>query len=116
MAFDGFTYAEKFLTLSTTWPVERSFDDLARVAYMAAAKEWCVLLRVPEFWRVLVPADETEADAWLTSDEKKTQVFDGLVGDGVAVRTNHRTLYRVHQRVAQTYRRGRVLLLETPRT
>ncbi len=111
VTFEGFTYPEKFLTLSTAFPVEQSIDNLAYVAYMAGAKEWCVLLRVPDFWRVLVPALESDADSWLTSDEKKNQVFGGLIGDGTQVVTGHRTLYRVHQRVADTYRNNRVLLI-----
>ncbi|MHB8286468.1 MAG: FAD-dependent oxidoreductase, partial [Caulobacteraceae bacterium] len=31
--------------------------------------------------------------------------------DGAAVKTYHRTLYRVHQRVAKKYRHGRVILV-----
>ena len=108
--FDGFTYPEKFLTLSTAWPLQEALENLAYVAYMADPKEWCVLLRVPDWWRVLVPAPETAADSDLTSDARKSQVFDGLMGDGATVETHHRTLYRIHQRVARTYRRGRVLL------
>jgi 3-(3-hydroxy-phenyl)propionate hydroxylase len=109
--FDGFTYPEKFLTLSTAWPVEEAISGLALVNYVADPEEWCVLLRVPAFWRVLVPASEDESDASLTSDAKKTDVFRRLVGDDAeALRTEHRTIYRVHQRVARTYRGGRVLL------
>ncbi len=108
--FDGFTYPEKFLTLSTEWPLEQHFDRLAYVNYMADPEEWCVLLRVPSVWRVLVPAAETDDDDWLRSDVKKNAVFDGLCGDGGKIETNHRTIYRVHQRVAQSFRRGRVLL------
>jgi 3-(3-hydroxy-phenyl)propionate hydroxylase len=111
VTFEGFTYQEKFLTLSTAFPLEQKIDQLANVAYVAGAKEWCVLLRVPDFWRVLVPASESEPDEWLTSDKKKTEVFAGLIGDGAHIVTGHRTLYRVHQRVADTYRRGRVLLI-----
>jgi 3-(3-hydroxy-phenyl)propionate hydroxylase len=111
VTFDGFTYPEKFLTLSTPYPVDRSVPDLAYVAYMANPKEWCVLIRVPEFWRVLVPTLESEPDEDLLSDRKKNAVFDGLVGDGEGVVTSHRTVYRVHQRVARTYRQGRVLLI-----
>jgi 3-(3-hydroxy-phenyl)propionate hydroxylase len=33
------------------------------------------------------------------------------VGRGEAVITSHRTVYRVHQRVADRYRRGRVILM-----
>ena len=101
--FEGFTYGEKFLTLTTDWPMESRFEDLAYVSYMADATEWCVLLRVPSLWRVLVPAIESDSDAWLVSDEKKNTVFSGLMGDGASVTTHHRTLYKVHQRVAKRY-------------
>jgi len=111
VTFDGFTYPEKFLTLSTPYPVDQSVPDLAYVAYMANPKEWCVLIRVPDFWRVLVPSTESEPDEELLSDRKKDAVFDGLVGHGDNVVTSHRTVYRVHQRVATTYRQGRVLLI-----
>jgi 3-(3-hydroxy-phenyl)propionate hydroxylase len=112
ISFDGFTYPEKFLTLSTSWPIEESLRGLAYVNYVADPEEWCVLLRVPDFWRVLVPADKHEPDRALLSDEKKTRVFERLVGAEAAedLRTDHRTIYRVHQRVATTYRGGRVLL------
>jgi 3-(3-hydroxy-phenyl)propionate hydroxylase len=110
ITFDGFTYPERFLTLSTRYPVDRHFDSLASVNYVSDADEWCVLLRVPEFWRVLVPTDNDVTDAALLSDANKDAVFDRLTGDGAAVETNHRTLYRVHQRVAENFRHGRVLL------
>jgi 3-(3-hydroxy-phenyl)propionate hydroxylase len=109
--FDGFTYPEKFLTLSTAWPLEQSFKNLANVNYVADAKEWCVLLRVPTLWRILVPATGDDLDQWLLSDEKKSEVLSGLIGDGEAVKTHHRTLYKVHQRVAKQYRRGRIVLI-----
>lgn len=110
VAFDGFTYPERFLTLSTTYPVENHFEHFANVNYMADAEEWCVLLRVPTLWRVLVPASADETDAGLLSDAKKDRVFDGLIGDGAKVSTHHRTLYRVHQRVASAFHRGRVVM------
>lgn len=110
--FEGFTYPEKFLTLSTDYPLEAHFDNLARVSYVADQTEWCVLLKVPTLWRVLVPADESESDESLRSDTKKDAVFDGLLGKGVGetIKTYHRTVYRVHQRVAKNYRSGRAIL------
>ncbi len=108
--FDGFTYPEKFLTLSTKWPIEESFRDLAHVNYISDPHEWVVLLRVPDMWRVLVPADESQRDEYLVSDEKKNIVFNSLVGQGEAVKTGHRTIYRVHQRVAKSYHTGRVII------
>lgn len=109
--FEGFTYPEHFLTLSTAYPVHEHYEKLAPVSYMSDAEEWCVLLRVPTLWRVLVPARESDSDQALLSDAKKTAVFNGLVPDGSVVETYHRTLYRVHQRVAKSFRHGRVLLV-----
>ncbi len=111
VSFSGFTYPEKFLTLSTTWALDEAHPGLAKVAYMAGGGNWRVLLRVPDLWRVLVPADEALADAQLLSDDMKSAVFDDLGLDGAEVTTHHRTVYRVHQRVAETYRRGRVILV-----
>jgi 3-(3-hydroxy-phenyl)propionate hydroxylase len=108
--FDGFTYPEKFLTISTKCPLEDSFRDLAYVNYISDPEEWVVLLRVPEMWRVLVPADESESDEYLVSDEKKNLVFQNLIGKTDEVKTGHRTIYRVHQRVAKSYYTGRVVI------
>jgi 3-(3-hydroxy-phenyl)propionate hydroxylase len=111
VGFEGFTYPEKFLTMSTDWPLENHFRDLAWVNYVSDPTEWLVLLRVPGLWRVLVPAAESEADSDLVSDARKDDVFSRLVGEGPAVRTGHRTVYRVHQRVAERFVHGRVILV-----
>lgn len=108
--FDGFTYPERFLTLSTTWAIEDAMPGLAHVNYVSDPNEWLVLLRVPSVWRVLVPAHE-DSEEYLRSDEKKNKVFDGIMGNGAEVETQHRTIYRVHQRVAKQFRNNRVLLV-----
>jgi 3-(3-hydroxy-phenyl)propionate hydroxylase len=108
--FDGFTYGEKFLCFSTDLPVETYLDNICYVNYMADPKEWLVLLRAPSAWRVLVPAAEAEPDAMLMADENKNRVFAGLLGSDMPVETLHRTIYRVHQRVARQYRFDRVIL------
>lgn len=109
--FEGFTYPERFLTLSTRYPIEKHFGDMASVNYFADSEEWFVLLRVPEFWRVLVPTDPAASDAELLSDANKDDVFRRLLGEKIDIETGHRTLYRVHQRVAKSFRDGRVLLV-----
>ncbi len=110
IAFDGFTYPEKFLCVSTTWPLEDYLEDLAPVSYMADPDEWMALVRVPAVWRILVPARGPESDDSLVSEAKKNQIFERLIGLTDTVETDHRTIYRVHQCVAESYRRGRVLL------
>lgn len=108
--FEGFTYPERFLCLSTKQEVRDEIPDLALVNYISDPEEWLVLLRVPKLWRILVPAQEETAEE-LLSDEKKERVFGGFLADGASVVTEHRTIYRVHQRVAASFRVGRAMLI-----
>jgi 3-(3-hydroxy-phenyl)propionate hydroxylase len=62
--FDGFTYPELFLIASTDFRFEDTLTDIAYVNYIADPLEWLVLLRVPELWRVLVPAPEDAISGW----------------------------------------------------
>ncbi|MBM0171102.1 FAD-dependent monooxygenase [Altererythrobacter sp. C41] len=110
VGFDGFTYDEKFLSLSTSFPIETVITDLAHVNYISDPDEWLVLLRVPALWRILVPADVDDSDELLTSDTRAAEVFERIV-PGHHVETSHRTIYRVHQRVAESFARGRVMLI-----
>lgn len=109
--FDGFTYPEKFLCLSTETDLTEHLPGLAHVNYVSDPDEWLVLLRVPKLWRVLVPAEHDACDDDLRSDANKTAVFDRLTGDGARVQTHHRTLYRVHQRVAKSFIANRAMLI-----
>lgn len=109
--FIGFTYPEKFLCFSTETPLEERISNLSYVNYVSDPDEWMVLLRVPSLWRVLVPADNDQEDSELLSEEKKNGVFDRLIGGGADVQTKHRTIYRVHQRVAKKFVHDRVIII-----
>ena len=110
VAFEGFTWPEKFLCLSTSFDLQRHIPDLALVNYISDPDQWLVLLRTPRVWRILLPAGEEISDSELLSDQFKQQFFDNLVGDP-AVATAHRTVYRVHQRVVARMAHGRVFLV-----
>ena len=110
IGFEGFTYPEKFVTLSTTYPVEQHFDGLSNVNYIADPAAWVLLLRTPDYWRVLVPAPEDASDEYLLSDEFKDQVLRDVTGTQATIASEHRVIYRIHQRVATNYRVDRVLL------
>lgn len=109
--FDGFTYPESFLTLSTAYPIEKHLPWLSDVNYVADPPNWCVLLRVPGLWRILLPQADDASSADVLSDARKDKVFRDLLGpDAPIITTEHRTVYRVHQRVAKSFREGRVIL------
>ena len=105
--FEGMTFPERFFVLSTPFEFERHLERLSYVNYIADTDEWCVLLKVPGLWRCLFPThDESDAEI-LASAEKRLQ---GVFAKPTPYDTVHRSLYRVHQRVATRYRVGRVFL------
>jgi len=109
--FEGFTYLERFLCYTSKVPLEERLENLSYVNYVSDPEEWMVLLRVPSLWRILVPARDELSDEALLGDDKKNEVFDRLLGDGEAVKTVHRTVYRVHQRVAKSFADRRVSII-----
>nr|WP_039391035.1 NAD(P)/FAD-dependent oxidoreductase [Novosphingobium sp. MBES04] len=108
--FDGFTYEEKFVSMSTRLEIEKAIPDLDYVNYISDPDEWLVLLKVPGIWRVLVPGDGDVSDEDLISDANADQIFNRIVGHG-NVETTHRTIYRVHQRVAKKFVEGRMAII-----
>ena len=108
--FGGFTYKEKFFTLSTEKPLENYFTDLSYVNYVSDPDEWFVMLKAPSAWRILVPVDENLDDDLIRSDDYVRNIFKRALNSDDRIETIHRTIYRVHQRVVDTIRSGRVIL------
>jgi 3-(3-hydroxy-phenyl)propionate hydroxylase len=108
--FEGFTFPERFFVASTTFDFASHLARLCYVNYIADTEEWCVLLRVPGLWRCLFPTREDEPDEEVVSDTAVEARLQGVVARQGAYETAHRTIYRVHQRVARAYRAGRAFL------
>lgn len=108
--FEGQTIPEIFLTVSTTFRFDQAIPDLANIAYISDPDEWVVLLRTASLWRVLVPTDPTLSDREVTDPERTERRLQAIVPKGEPYDVRHRTAYRVHEKVAQRYRVGRVFL------
>jgi 3-(3-hydroxy-phenyl)propionate hydroxylase len=110
IGFGGFTYDEKFLVISTPFPFETVFKDLAWVNYVSDPDEWCVMLRTEKLWRILWPTEQSISDAHYLSEDHIQSCLQALNPKDGAYDIGHRTLYNVHQRVAETYVKSRVVL------
>lgn len=108
--FDGMTYEDRYLVASTTFDFRSAFPDLAHVNYIADPREYLVLLNIPGAWRALFPIRDGETDEQATDPARVQARLQGIHPVGAGYDVLHTTLYKVHQRVASTYRRGRVLL------
>ena len=107
---EGFTYPELFLVVSTDFPFENHLKGLSHVNYIADREEWCTILRVPKFWRVLFPTDPDKSEEELIQPDVLQARLARLAPSAEVFDIKHVTLYRIHQRVARHYRKGNVLL------
>ena len=107
---EGFTWPERFLVASTPFDFAAALPGLCDVAYFADPEEWFFLLRVPGVWRAMFPVREDEKDEEALSDDSIQRRLRRVSPFSTSYEVRHRTLYAVHQRVAQTYRQGRCFL------
>jgi 3-(3-hydroxy-phenyl)propionate hydroxylase len=107
---EGMTIPEIFLTLSTTHDFRDSMPDLSNISYISDPREWFVLIRTKSLWRVLIPTDPALSDAEVTDPARMESRLQGVVAKPVPYEVRHKTAYRVHERVASAYVKGRVLL------
>lgn len=108
--FDGFTWPERFLVLSTEFDFASIIPGLADVSYYADPEEWFFLLRVPGVWRAMFPVAAEVSDEETETEEFARARFARMMAGRDDYPVKHRTLYRVHQRVAATFRKGRLML------
>lgn len=109
--FAGITIPELYLTLSTPFDFAAHLPRLTYVNYIADPTEWLVLLHVSGTWRCLFPTREGETREAALSDESVQRRLNAVVPRAEPYPVAHRTLYHVHERVAERYRAGRVLLI-----
>jgi 3-(3-hydroxy-phenyl)propionate hydroxylase len=108
--FEGFTWPERFLVIGTTFDFYSVIPGLDAVSYVADPTQWHFYLQIPGLWRMMFPIAPEVSDETATSRafarETLASVQPGARDEDIA----HVTLYRVHQRVAKTFRAGRVFL------
>ena len=108
--FPGLTFPELWLCTSSEFNFEDHFENLAPIAYVADPDFWFVFVRVPGMWRLLLPSLPGETAETLVSDKTVQERMQQVCAIDGSYETFHRTAYSVHQRVAETYRKGRIFL------
>ena len=109
--FEGFTWPERFLVVSTPFDYDSVFPDLVSVNYFADPVCWHFLLRVGDVWRVMFPIPADVSDDEARTPEFAQGMLTRIVPGVDRYEIRHTTLYRVHQRVAKTFRLGRAFLV-----
>jgi 3-(3-hydroxy-phenyl)propionate hydroxylase len=114
IAFDGFTWPERFIVLTTPFDFNKSSGYCYR-SYFADPDEWCNCFKVsadgpPGLWRTVYPTNPALSEEELMSDAAVQARMQKFFPNEKPYEIVHRNLYVTHQRVAETFRKGRVLL------
>ena len=113
--FEGFTWPERFLVLTTLDNFQELLPGCCFRNYLADPDEWTNLFKVAGDdgkgrWRAVFPTRVEESDEEALGDESTYSRLERVFPLGRRYNVVHRNLYKVHQRVAATFRKGRVFL------
>lgn len=110
IGFPGFTFPERILVMGTTLDLRSVLPGLAFVNYVTDPKHYGHILRIPDLWRMSQPLFDGEDADEVLSDEGIEARLRRVIPDIALPDIRVRGIYTVHQRVADTYRKGRAFL------
>jgi 3-(3-hydroxy-phenyl)propionate hydroxylase len=108
--FEGFTFPEHFLVAGTRYDFKRHLRDICSVNYTADPVEWYLLLEIPDMWRIITAADPSIEPSEAVQESRLQASLQNLLPRSEPYEIVVKGVYRVHQRVATAYRKGRVFL------
>ncbi|HXW40300.1 MAG TPA: FAD-dependent monooxygenase [Xanthobacteraceae bacterium] len=115
IAFEGFTWPERFIKIGTSFDFGATGRGYCTRNYFSDPDEWINLFKVkgygpPGIWRGVFPVPEGESDEQALSMAGIQRRLQGIHQNSGEYDVPYCALYAVHQRVAETFNKGRVLL------
>jgi 3-(3-hydroxy-phenyl)propionate hydroxylase len=114
VAFEGFTWPERFLVVGTEYDLAP--HGFTPNAYIADPVDWGALFKMPGdtpngLWRILFPVDADAPEEELLEPGHVERLLQHFLAKPEPYIVVAKSTYRVHQRVASDFRKGRVLLV-----
>ena len=112
--FEGWTWDELFVVVSTYHDFKQ--HGFTENAYIADPEHWCGVFKMPgfqgepELWRFAYGADPKLSDEAVLTQEATDAAMQKFQKQPAPYKFSYKSTYRVHQRVAHSFRNGRVLL------
>jgi 3-(3-hydroxy-phenyl)propionate hydroxylase len=114
ITFEGYTHPERFMILTTTDDLGIMYPGCTR-NYISDPEAWFSVFKVSgdergPLWRVLSSTQPNQTDEELMNPEATERRLQRFLPKDRPYEIVHRNLYNVHQRVAASFRKGRVFL------
>jgi 3-(3-hydroxy-phenyl)propionate hydroxylase len=110
VAFEGYTHPEHFLVSGTRFDFKAAMPGICSVNYTADPVEWYLLLQIPDMWRIIMPVDPRVEAPDAITDRYIQAALQNLLPRAEPYEIIVRAIYRVSQRVAAAYRKGRAFI------
>ncbi|MGF7149936.1 3-(3-hydroxy-phenyl)propionate hydroxylase [Sphingomonas zeicaulis] len=110
IAFEGKTYPETTILATTSFPFHERLPDLSNVNYVWKAGGTFSLLRLPHLWRCSLYPDHDETIEDGLQPASIARKLQEIAPDPAGHEVLETRAYRIHMRIAEDYRRGRVVL------
>jgi 3-(3-hydroxy-phenyl)propionate hydroxylase len=112
--FEGYTHPERFMILTMTDNIGLRYPGCTR-NYISDPAAWFSVFKVSgdklgPLWRVLSSTRPDQTDDELMNPDATERRLQGFMPQDGKYDVVHRNLYNVHQRVAASFRKGRVFL------
>ena len=113
--FKGFRYPEKFIKIATTFDFAETNSDLVFRNYFSDPDEWCNLFKVrgerdPGLWRAIFPLRSDEDNRTALDPDRIEERLQRFFPKSGRYDIEYVNVYDVAQCVAETFRKGRILL------
>ncbi len=110
IGFGGETYPETTILITTDFDFSTVMEGLSGVNYFWGQAGAFSLMRLPDLWRSsYTPKPDQSVEDALTPEAVERHLQD-VAPRSTPYNVMHKRTYRIHQRVADTYRVGRMIL------
>jgi 3-(3-hydroxy-phenyl)propionate hydroxylase len=114
VAFEGFTWPERFLVISMLFDLAP--HGYTMNAYIADPVDWGAIFKMPHdgppgLWRILFPTDPAIPEEEVLSIAFAERVLQKFLPQPTPYDISYSSTYRVHQRVAADFRGGRFVIV-----
>jgi 3-(3-hydroxy-phenyl)propionate hydroxylase len=110
LGFDGKTYEDRFLLVSTDADLGGIFPNMGTVAYIFDPEEWVIIMTLPDTVRLVFRLNPDES----ADEAKQIENVKIRIANFLQTELNYEikavSTYHVHQRVTEKFRVGRTIL------